>query len=721
MPQSVAPVRMRRAVSSIVETLEDRRLLSATISLQNLDGLPGNDRLVFNRLQNVNPDVNDIVHDTDTLAITNTGDQPLTIKSLSLSDTTNWQLVSPPAAGTVVPVAHTLDVTVKFVAQSAPANQPANETNDVTSTDGLAPAQTGGVWDGTLTINSNDPATPAAAVQLAGYWQFESEHEEEPNLQTIVNRLFGYGTDISNTQQTDYANSGSTVVPYGEEVLSGLWQAADPAQAVTVRELAAYHTQDDPFNTSTLLSQHFNWYSQASPNTNHLLFSHALREGQSLLPNILNSTTAPAEGSFSPGGVFGLNIDGENSQDSLNTTDINNFGRSGHAIRFYPARDSSGNLMANTWIVGLDYQNQTFDNSDYQDGLYLVTNMRPVTQAPAPANLQAVSANGQVTLSWSAVSDSSLSGYNIYRSDTAGGTFTKLNSTPINGTTYIDSSPAHATEYYQVSAVDSAGESEKADAAVGVAAQGGGGDPSNGPDLTLGPVTGKFKSSVVGNTLAGPSKVTLTNSGNQTAKGTVVIELLASQSQTDVSGATEVAHITRAVNLKAGKSITFALPGFRYASTLNGQYFMVAQVQATKGIAETNTSNNLGASTAATTITPPFVDLDNLFTGALPATVIPGKRTLLTMPVLNKGNVTAHGMATVTITASTSSSGAGGTTMATLKVPVLLATGKTAKYNLRFLVPTLAHGTYFVVTNVALAGDTNAANNTGVSTGTFTA
>jgi hypothetical protein len=718
MPQIVAPVRMRRAVSAVIETLEDRRLLSATISLQNLDGLPTDNRLVFNRIQNPNPDVNDIVHDMDTLAITNSGDQPLTIKSLSLSDTTNWQLVSPPAAGTVVAVGHTLDVTVKFIAQSAPANQPVDETNDLTSTDGLAPAQTGGVWDGTLTINSNDPATPASTVQLAGYWQYESEHEEEPNLQTIVNRLFGYGTDISSTQQPDYANSGSTVVPYGEEVLSGLWQAANPSQAVTVRELAAYHTQDDPFNTSTLLSQHFNWYSQASPSNTHLLFEHALREGQSLLPNILNSTTAPAEGSFSPGGVFGLNIDGEYSQDSLNTTDINTYGRSGHAIRFYPARDSSGNLMANTWIVALDYQNQSFDNSDYQDAVYLVTNMRPVTQAPAPASLSAASANGQVSLSWNAVSDSTLSGYNIYRSESASGPFTKLNSTPFNGTTYIDSAPPTATEYYQVSAVDTAGESEKSDAAVGVASSQGG---SNGPDLTLGAVTGKFKSSVVGNTLSGPSKVTLTNSGNQTAKGTVVIELFASQSQTNVSGATEVSHITRNVNLKAGKSITFALPGFRYASTLNGQYFMVAQVQATKGIVESNTANNLGASTSATTITPPFVDLDNLFTGAPPATLVPGKRTLLTMPVLNKGNVTAHGVVTVTIAASTSSSGAGGTTLATLKLPVLLAAGKTAKYNLRFLVPTLAHGTYFVVTNVAIAGDTNAANNTAVSTGTFIA
>lgn len=724
MPQVVVRPRTRRAFVAAVEALEDRRLLSAAVSLQNLDGLPTSDRLVFNRIQIPNPNANDIVHDTDTLAIRNTGDQPLTISNLRLSDATNWQIVTPTAASKTLGVGQVLDVTVKFIAQAVPPNQPANETNDVQSTDAspLPPSQTGGVWNATLTFNSNDPSASTSTIQLAGYWQYESEHEEEPNLQTIVNGLFGYGTDVSNIQQPQYPNNGSTAVAYGEEVMSGLWQAADPAQAVSVRELAAYHTQYEPANSGTLLSQTFNWYSQSSPGTTHALFSHALREGQSLLPNILNSSTAPAQGSFSPvGTAFGFNIDGESSQDALNTTDINSFGRSGHAIRFYPARDSSGNLMPNTWIVALDYQNSTFDNSDFQDGVYLVSNLRPVTQAPAPSNVQSTATAGRVTLSWSGVSDSTLQGYNVYRSESAGGAFTKLNSTPLNATNYVDSSPTGTTEYYEVSAVDAAGESEKASTAVGVAsAQQGGEGTANGPDLTLSAVTGKFKTSAVGNTLSGPSKVIVTNSGNQTAKGTIQIRLFVSQSPTDVTGATQVSHFNRNVNLKAGKSVAFALPGFRYSSALNGQYFLVAQVQAVKGITETNTANNLGASTAIT-VAPAFVDLANLFTGNLPATLVPGKRTVLTLPLMNKGNVTARGVANVTVIASPSSSGIGGPTLATLKRPVLMGAGKTVKYNLRFLVPTLSPGTYFVVTDVVLAGDTQSANNTAVSTGTFVA
>lgn len=720
MPHRVVPVRARRAASAAIETLEERRLLSATITLINQDALPGNDRMVFNRIQIPNPAINDIVHDTATLEIENTGNQPLTIRSLSLSDTTNWELVNPPAAGTTVAAGSSVDVTVQFIAQSPPPNQPTNETNDVISTDNLPPSQTGGVWDGTLTITSNDPSNPTSTVQLAGYWQYESEHEEEPNLQTIVNDLFGYDTVISTTLEPDYPNSGTTPLPYGSEVMSGLWQAADPSQPVTVRELAAFHTQENELDTGPQ-GQIFNWYSEASPNTDTELFGQELRAGQSLLPQDL-AGTAPAEGSFSPGsGVFGFNIDGENSQDSLNTIDIDTYGRSGHALRFYPAIDSNGNLMPNTWIVAMDYQNASYDNSDFQDGVYLITNMRPVTEAPAPTNLQASVASGGVTLSWSAVTDSSLQGYNVYRSSSASGPFTKLNSSPIKATTYVDSA-ASGTEYYEVSAVDSAGESEKSDVSTAIdSSQSGGGstDPTTGTDLTLSAVTGKFKTSVVGNTMSGPSKVTLSNSGDETAKGTVEINLYVSPSQTSVADGTEVTHIVRNVNLKAGKSVTYALPGFKYSTSLSGQYFLVAQAVATKGITETNTSNNLGAS-AAITVTPPFVDIVNEFTGALPDTIVSGKSTVLTVPLLNQGNVAAHGMATVTIAASTSSSGSSATVMKTLKLPVVLGPGKTAKYNLRFLVPTLSPGTYHVVTTVALSGDVDSANNTAVTSGTFT-
>src|SRR5207248_2112146 len=142
-----------------------------------------------------------------------------------------------------------------------------------------------------LTINSNDPANPTRTVQLAGYWQKRSEQEQEPGLQTIANLLFGYGTRVSDTAEPTFPNNGSTVVRYGEEVLSAYWQSADPALPVSVRQLDAFHTQLDPNDATHLLSAALGWFAQGS-GTVRPLFSHATQQAQSLLPTVLGSTTS---------------------------------------------------------------------------------------------------------------------------------------------------------------------------------------------------------------------------------------------------------------------------------------------------------------------------------------------------------------------------------------------------------------------------------------------
>jgi hypothetical protein len=464
--QRIARRKSPQLQNAVIEAIESRCMLSGSpaIALENLDVLPSNTQLAFNRIQNPNPAVNDIVHDTDTLRIHNNGTSALVINSLTLSDTTNWQLVNPPAAGVSIAPGGTRDVTVKFIAQSVPPNQPANETNDVISTDNLPPSQTGGVWNGTLTINSNDPNQSTEIVQLAGYWQLESEHEEEPNLQTIVNQVFGYGTVIDNTQQPQYPNNGSVPVLYGEEVASPYWQAADPSQPVSVRQIAAYHNQQD-LNNGQSPTPAISWFAQGS-GTSNLIFKQLANNSQAILPYLANANGTPAAGTFTPSGAFGWNLDGESSVNSQNTADITGFGRSGHSVRFFPLRDSSGNLVPNTWIVAMDYQNGSFDNSDFQDNVYLVSNIHPATQAAAVTNLSASQSGGQVALQWTPVSDGTLSGYNVYRSSTPSGTFTKLNTSPIGTASFVDTSPGTGAEYYLVSAVNSAGESLKAAVSV---------------------------------------------------------------------------------------------------------------------------------------------------------------------------------------------------------------------------------------------------------------
>src|SRR4029079_6756367 len=159
--------------------------------------------------------------------------------ALNLSDA-NWALVNPPELPATVPVGGTLSVTIQFVATTNPPHS-GNQTNSTATVNGIPVNAAGGVANGTLTIVSNDAARPSRVTNLAGYWQYQSENENEPGMATIANLLFGYGTNIGGGP--GLPNNGTTPVYYGEEVASGYWNAADSTLPVSVRQLAVYHNE----------------------------------------------------------------------------------------------------------------------------------------------------------------------------------------------------------------------------------------------------------------------------------------------------------------------------------------------------------------------------------------------------------------------------------------------------------------------------------------------
>ena len=60
-----------------------------------------------------------------------------------------------------------------------------------------------------------------------------------------------------------------------------------------------------------------------------------------------------------------------------------------------------------------------------------------------------------VTLNWSASTSANVLGYNVYRSTTSGGPYTKITSSPLTATTYTDSNVlAGQIFYYVATAVD---------------------------------------------------------------------------------------------------------------------------------------------------------------------------------------------------------------------------------------------------------------------------
>ena len=100
----------------------------------------------------------------------------------------------------------------------------------------------------------------------------------------------------------------------------------------------------------------------------------------------------------------------------------------------------------------------------------------PDTTAPdAPTGLAATVDSAKVNLTWTGSTASDVTGYNVYRSSTAGGTAEKLTSTPEVGTSYTDvTAPAGATSYYVVTAVDASNNESAASnqASAAVAASG---------------------------------------------------------------------------------------------------------------------------------------------------------------------------------------------------------------------------------------------------------
>ena len=88
-------------------------------------------------------------------------------------------------------------------------------------------------------------------------------------------------------------------------------------------------------------------------------------------------------------------------------------------------------------------------SSNYISGY---SHVAQVTKLSAPVNLSATNNNGDVTLNWTA-SDcplAKLGGYNIYRSNTSGGPYTKIGSVVGNTLTFDDTTATEGTRWYYV-------------------------------------------------------------------------------------------------------------------------------------------------------------------------------------------------------------------------------------------------------------------------------
>jgi hypothetical protein len=418
-------------------------------SLQVTDNgqAPGSSNVLFSAIATQNSTLGDTVHNVNTFTLQNNGGTALTVTSLTLSNPTYYSISgSPTLPFTLAPGASAV-VGVKLAIGPVPST-PYNET------DGTVQGG-GGVAYGTLAIGSSDPVTPSKVINLAGWVQSQSEHGNEPALQTLVNLMAGYGTLINPTPIT-YLLQGTTATYYGEETVSQYWAAADPNRQVNVTTLAAYHTQGQ--------NSYLQYYPQGS-GTYTTIVSQDTDSAQTVFPGSLSGTTSP--GYFSTSSAFGFRVGGtggvENSVDSSNPTNTGT-GGAGHDIRFFAARDSVGNLIPNTYLACVDYQNE---NSDFQDLVYVISNIRPAGGstaatgsgiAPAaPTDLSATNTAAGVALQWAPSLTAGVTGYVVLKQN-GDGSYTQVNGSLITGTSYVDTAANTAVgNSYRISAVATIG------------------------------------------------------------------------------------------------------------------------------------------------------------------------------------------------------------------------------------------------------------------------
>jgi hypothetical protein len=416
-----------------VKTVTSRPVLGFV----SIDGIEDPRTLAFNRIEFENQTIGNDVHDTSRVRLVNTGNKDLLIYSLSIigEDAAAFSIIGGPSGATTIARGASLDVTVRFNATS------------------------GDLSTAFLTVESNDKQRRYTSLKLNGFWQSHSEMNaqnvsQEPSLAEIF-RTFGFGTvAVSNGQDI---NTKGAPTPVGDEVLNAYWKSADASRPVSIRQIAGFHQQ----GTSSEVA----WYQQGKPfyypsdprypgasanGDQNTLFRTNINDGQSLYQRKQNSTD-PARSSFTTNTTFGFRIDGEFSDDSLNNRVTGDEGA--HHMRFYPLRDAGGNFVPNSYLMTMDFASINFD---YNDNIFVISNIRPSDRTGAVEGLAGVQQNGSIALDWS--STVGAASYKVMRSNQANGSYQTL-TISITDSFFVDGSARGGRSwYYRVIAIDAQGD-----------------------------------------------------------------------------------------------------------------------------------------------------------------------------------------------------------------------------------------------------------------------
>jgi hypothetical protein len=223
---------------------------------------------------------------------------------------------------------------------------------------------------------------------------------------------------------------------------------------------------------------HSAWVTDYGWNPQMFTSSWVLRVGEAEMGGFVKDMLYAKRNNDQPGGgdtippaaPTGLSATAGNSMVSLNWNDNNETDLAGYNVYRSTTSGSSYSKLNSSILTASDYID--YDVDGYITYYYIVTALdtslnesndssevsaTPTDTIPpsAPTGLTATAGNGTVSLNWNDNIEFDLAGYNVYRSTTSGGGYSKLNGPLLTASDYIDSNVINGTTYYYiVKAVD---------------------------------------------------------------------------------------------------------------------------------------------------------------------------------------------------------------------------------------------------------------------------
>jgi hypothetical protein len=347
------------------------------------------------------------------------------------------------------------------------SKQPASQTVSVgqTATFSVTAAGTGAL---TYQWNKNGSAISGAAS--ASYTTPATVASDNGASFTVT--VTGTGGNVTSNAATLTVNGPPSITtqPAGKTVIAG--QTASFSVAATGTAPLTYQWKMNGTAINGATSSSYTTPATTTGNTNEQFTVTVTNPAGNITSNPATLTVNAA--------TLILNV----NQTSLNFSSVN-IGSSSILPVVFTNGGNSNVTISNVAISGAGYsatgiqagqivtpgQTATLNVTFAPAGTGLITGSVTVTSNASKATA-AVTLSGtgvqtvahSATLTWTA-STSTVSGYNVYRSTVSGGPYTKLNSTLVAATTYVDTAvQAGQIYYYVVTSVDSGGV-ESADSA----------------------------------------------------------------------------------------------------------------------------------------------------------------------------------------------------------------------------------------------------------------